>query len=110
MVFITSTKLVPPPPHPLLIIFNIFLFKFKLFGICHYTDAFKINSTFDLVNRDVWGANETIPRGNRLQSTLVRHVIVFQTKGNSCNSFVNCVHFLRNMQVKNIPVSKLFPI
>lgn len=63
------------------------------------SDSFTITSTFDLVNRDVWGAKENIARGNQLNAENVRHVIVFQTKGNSCNSFLDCVQAMRDMQV-----------
>lgn len=61
---------------------------------------FPISVSFDLVERDVWGALEGLNHGPRLNKTLVKHVVIMHTKGPTCHSFTACNRLLRAMQVR----------
>lgn len=52
----------------------------------------------ELVHRDVWLANEAIPRGQLLNASTASNVIVFQTGGPECQDFRSCAQLMREMQ------------
>lgn len=63
---------------------------------------FPISVSFDLVERDVWGALESVNLGPRLNKSLVRNVLIMHTKGPTCHSFTACNRLLRSMQVRTV--------
>lgn len=63
-------------------------------------DTVHVASTFDLVHRDVWHADERIERGALVSAAAVpQSVLVFQTRGPQCDEFGSCVQLMRDMQV-----------
>lgn len=58
------------------------------------------DNTLELVHRDVWLANEAIPRGQLLDASSANSVIVSQTGGPECIDSGRCARLVREMQAR----------
>lgn len=74
--------------------------SFNAFTLCYVTgrpDA--INSIFELVSRESWGATELLTR-QKLNPSNVEHILVYHTATPECFSPDECIQAVRSLQVR----------